>query len=234
MDTLVIVLIIVSCCISVCLSSLAAGITGYFYKNTVCTWAPWIPVLCSKITSHAGSGGAGASTTTSSTGGGTGTGEWKQAYATYYYSYPPCCPKAPNYDPKAPKDECDDYSGCKYMGQFAGIDGKLSIDAVKVRNIAAFFDDSHQRTETDKQKWWTANVKGKKIEIRNGTTGKPIIVELLDTCGNYDCKGEGKYGCCSQNALKGGGILIDLEYNTAKRFWGAKPRNGKIQWRWAA
>ena len=29
---------------------------------------------------------------------------------TNYESYARCCPKNPNYDPKAPKDECTDFS----------------------------------------------------------------------------------------------------------------------------
>lgn len=43
------------------------------------------------------------------------------AMMTYYESYPRCCcgakgtPVSPNCDPNAPKGECDDYSGCKYM-----------------------------------------------------------------------------------------------------------------------
>ncbi len=32
------------------------------------------------------------------------------AQLTNYNSYAPCCPKNPNYDPKASKEECDDYS----------------------------------------------------------------------------------------------------------------------------
>jgi hypothetical protein len=52
------------------------------------------------------------------------------AKLTYYQSYPMCCPKSPNYDPKYPTEECDDYSGCKYMGQFAGL-GHESYDYVK-------------------------------------------------------------------------------------------------------
>jgi hypothetical protein len=31
---------------------------------------------------------------------------------TYYNSYAKCCPKNPNYDPKADKSECEDYSAC--------------------------------------------------------------------------------------------------------------------------
>ena len=43
---------------------------------------------------------------------------------TYYDSYPACCPDNPNYNPKAPTGECDDYSGCKYSGDFAAIGHK--------------------------------------------------------------------------------------------------------------
>lgn len=161
-----------------------------------------------------------------------GLGGFRSGYATYYHSYPPCCKNAPNYDSRASQDECTDYSGCKYMGEFAGVKGKLPIDQVKKRNIVAFFDDKYQRNAKQNQTWWSANVKGKKLEVRNPSTGKTMIVEALDTCGNYDCRSEGKYGCCTENALKGDGVLIDFEINTSKRFWEGAPRNGKIQWRW--
>jgi hypothetical protein len=52
------------------------------------------------------------------------------ASVTYYSSYPFCCPKSPNYDPNAPTEECDDYSGCKYMGDFAAI-GHKSLQYVQ-------------------------------------------------------------------------------------------------------
>lgn len=229
-ETIILLLVICMCC---CCSSFLGGGT-YWYKDVVCGNWPSIPFLCS--TSEEESGGESTTSKGSSdtgTGGSTGTGEWKDAYATYYWSYPRCCKKSPTYDKSAPKDECEDYSGCKYMGQFAGIDGKLSIDQVKSRNIVAFFDDKNQRSSKNAQKWWDANVKGKKVEIKS-PSGKTLIADVLDTCSNNDCKGEGKYGCCSTNALKGGGTLIDLEYNTGKRFWGSEPKNGKIKWRWAS
>merc|ERR1711959_750240 len=68
---------------------------------------------------------------------GCGSG-WTTATWTYYDSYPACCPDNPNYDPKAPTDECDDYSGCKYSGDFAYIDHK-SFKWVQSHNIVAFF-----------------------------------------------------------------------------------------------
>jgi hypothetical protein len=169
-------------------------------------------------------------TTAAATSASTSTGVWKSAYSTYYDSYPPCCKDAPNYDPKAPKSECSDYSGCKYMGQFAGVDGKLSYEDVKSRNIVAFYDAAHQKkgpcAKSGECAWWNSNVKGKRLEIKNPTTGATMIVEPLDTCSDGDCS-----GCCTKNAKKGGGTLIDMEINTALRFWG-KPKNGKIQWRW--
>lgn len=144
---------------------------------------------------------------------------WNKAYATHYSSYPTCCPEAPNYSPNAPKGECDDYSGCKYMGKFAGVKGKLSYPEVQKRNIVAFFKKG------DKQAW--KNIKGKKIRVRNPQNGQTLEVEALDTCGDKDCK-----GCCSKNASKGGGTLIDFETHTAQRFWGGKPRNGVIEWQY--
>ncbi len=33
-------------------------------------------------------------------------------------------------------------------------------------------------------------------------------------------------GCCTENARKNGGLLIDLEINTARRFWGDKKVRG--------
>ena len=175
------------------------------------------------------SSSSSTSTSTSSS----GTGDWKDAYSTYYESYPACCKSSPNYDAKASKSECSDFSACQYLGKFTSLKDPLPFEEVKSRNIVAYFDDSQQRNvkSVADQTWWRANVNGKKIEIRNPATGKTLLADALDTCGNYDCKKEGKYGCCTTNALKGGGILIDMEVNTAKRFWG-KPKNGKIQWRW--
>ena len=39
--------------------------------------------------------------------------------------------------------------------------------------------------------------------------------QVLDTCADSDCG-----GCCTANARRSGGTLLDLEFNTAKRFWG--------------
>src|SRR5690242_13732293 len=66
---------------------------------------------------------------------------WRQAQLTTFTSYPACCPGSPVYDPNAPTDECDDYSGCKYMGDFAAI-GHKSFSYVKGHDLVAFYDDA--------------------------------------------------------------------------------------------
>lgn len=152
-------------------------------------------------------------------GGGSGTGEWKKATATFYHSYPPCCPDSPTYSSGASKSECDDYSGCKWMGQFAAV-GKKSYDWVKSNDIAAFF-------ETGGAGSWKSKWANKSIQIRNPSSGKTMNVLIADTCGDGDCG-----GCCTANANKNGGTLIDLEYHTAKRFWGSSvPGLTSIEWR---
>lgn len=43
----------------------------------------------------------------------------------------------------------------------------------------------------------------------------PPPPQVVDTCDDNDCS-----GCCTANAKRNGGTLIDLEINTARRFWG--------------
>ena len=40
--------------------------------------------------------------------------------------------------------------------------------------------------------------------------------QIVDTCDDNDCD-----GCCTANANRHGGTLLDLEINTAERFWGS-------------
>lgn len=179
-------------------------------------------VLLKSMSKDTGDTG-GVSTTSTSTGG----GSWKKGYATWYNSYPACCKDSPNYDPKASTSECSHYSGCKYMGKFAGYKGTMSYADVKKKNIVAFYDDHHQNgSKKSASSWWNANAKNKSIQIKNPSTGKIMDVEVLDTCGNHDCN-----NCCSKNSKKGGGYLLDLEGNTATRFWGSQ-KNGELEWRW--
>lgn len=152
------------------------------------------------------------SSTTASPPAAAATGQWQNALATVYNSYPACCPKSPNYDPKANKSECTDYSGCEYLGTFAAI-GHKSIDWVKQNNIVSFFELG----QTDKT--WNAQWANKKLRLRNPKTGSTLDVLVVDTCGDHDCT-----GCCTKNAKQGGGFLVDMESNTASRFY-----NGKVQ-----
>lgn len=155
--------------------------------------------------------------------GNTGSGSWKKATATYYYSYPKCCPDSPVYDPKADKAECSDFSGCKYMGKFAAFgDSAKPLDWVKSNNIAALFEVGQTGST------WSSKWKNKKIQVKNPNTGKVMDVTVVDTCGDGDCG-----GCCTANARKNGGTLVDLEYHTAARFWGSSTFDGvaPIEWR---
>lgn len=50
--------------------------------------------------------------------------------------------------------------------------------------------------------------------------------KVLDTCADSDCD-----GCCTTNARKNGGVLIDLESATAERFWEGEVQDlAAIEW----
>jgi len=168
--------------------------------------------------------GAGVSSAPSSSNASADTGGWQDAYSTWYTSYAKCCPKSPNYDPKADKTECDKYSACKYLGKFAG--GHRTYEQVQKENIAAFYSVAGQDGKADKGiGWWNQNAKNKTILLKK-PDGTVMEVQALDTCWDGDTKNND----CTKNANKGGGILIDLEENTSTRFWGS-PKNGKVQWK---
>lgn len=154
-------------------------------------------------------------------GGGGGGGPWREAAATWYMSYAPCCKDNPNYDPRADTSECDSFSACKYSGMFAGYDDKKSFEWVRDNDITAFFETG-QTMDTWRKKW-----AGKTLLIRKKGGGKTMRVTVADTCGDNDCG-----GCCTRNAAKGGGYLVDLELNTAKRFWGDDvPGESTLEWK---
>lgn len=145
-------------------------------------------------------------------------GNWSRATATWYTSYPECCT-----DKKADQSECEDYSGCKYQGMFAAFDDKKSKSWVEENNIVAFYEAPNSKNRKEWKKKW----KNKKLSIRNPKTGKELDVTVVDTCDDDDCN-----GCCSKNANKNGGFLIDLEKNTARRFFDGKIQDfGAIEWR---
>lgn len=147
---------------------------------------------------------------------------WKKATATHYDSYPKCCPDSPTYDKNADKSECDDYSGCRWMGMFSGFPEKKSLAWVKNTNIASFFEVGQTASS------WNSKWKNKRLQIRNPKTGKGMDVLVVDRCDDDDCG-----GCCTKNAKKNGGTLIDLEWHTAQRFWGSDKVEGlaPIDWK---
>jgi len=136
---------------------------------------------------------------------------------TYYQSYPMCCPSSPNYDPTYPTSECDDYSGCKYMGDFAGYvsdnnpEGYQSIDFVKSNNMVAFYDDSDRSGIR-----WFSKYALRTIGLKKEYNGKvyEFNATIADTCGNRDCN-----NCCAINS-KPSGYLVDMEYYTVMNNFG--------------
>ena len=148
------------------------------------------------------------------------SGTWNKAYSTVYNSFPPCCPSSPTYDARASTTECDNYMGCDYLGTFAAL-GKQEFEFVKNTNIVAFFQ-SGQTPESWRKDWAK-----KKLRLRNPATGKTMDVTVADTCGDNDCK-----GCCTKNANRNGGTLIDLENFTAKRFFAPGGVQGASNLEW--
>jgi hypothetical protein len=143
---------------------------------------------------------------------------WRTASLTTFTSYPACCPNSPVYDPNAPTDECDDFSGCKYMGEFAAI-GHKSFSYVKSHDLVAFYDNRDPDGNNFDQ-----NYGGKHIQLqKNGTTFTALIA---DTCGNSDCD-----GCCEQNSQPSG-YLVDMEYwTTVRRIGGPDNADGSIKFK---
>ena len=135
----------------------------------------------------AGTGGkAGGSGGASGSGGG-GALMWRQASLTTFESYP---------DPDS--EECIDFSGCDYVGQFAALPGVQTEAWVMSHNIAAVHSKDF------------GNLKLKTIRLRKGA--KMIDVVVYDECSDNDCE-----GCCTENA-RPSGFLIDLEKYTFARF----------------
>jgi hypothetical protein len=120
---------------------------------------------------------------------------WKTARKTNYTSYP---------DPGS--EECVEYNGCTWAGQFAACNGKKPEAWVEAHDIAAAFPDFNTLKLHD-------------LCLRAGS--KTLVVTVLDTCGDSDCS-----GCCTRN--KGNADqLIDLESYTNAR-WGVP--DGAIEW----
>lgn len=139
---------------------------------------------------------------------------WLPASWTYYYSYAPCCPDSPNYDPNADTDECVNYSACDYTGEFAYLDGKQSFEFVASNNLVSFFT-----TNGDNKSYG-----GKSLLI--SAMGKTIEALVADTCSDRDCD-----GCCTENAMPSGN-LIDMEaYTVINNFGDLSAADGQICWK---
>ncbi len=125
-----------------------------------------------------------------------------------------CCPSSPNYDPLYPTEECDDYSGCEYMGDLAAFqsesnpDGHVSIEYIEAHNLVSFFDNSDPQGNS-----WATDYANRTIQIIKNYGGSTVIFNatIADTCGNRDCS-----GCCTTNS-RPSGFLVDMEYYTVMR-----------------
>jgi hypothetical protein len=117
------------------------------------------------------------------------TAGYKYANLTNFESYP---------DPGS--EECQEYNGCTWAGQFAFVDGVKSKNWVKAHNIVAV----HER---DASKY-----RLKTLRLKKGSD--TIDVKVYDECADSDCD-----GCCTHNANAHGlHFLIDIEKYTMQRF----------------
>jgi hypothetical protein len=122
-------------------------------------------------------------------------GTWHTGRKTNYTSYP---------DPGS--EECIEFNGCTWAGQFAACNGVKSEAWVSQHNIVAAFPDF-------------SDLKLHDLCLRSGT--KTLRVTVLDTCGDSDCD-----GCCTENQ-RDAEQLIDIESFTNAR-WGVE--DGPIEW----
>jgi hypothetical protein len=122
---------------------------------------------------------------------------WKKANLTNFTSYP---------DPDS--EECREYNGCTWAGQFAFVNGKKSENWVRNHNIVAVHERDANR------------YKLKTLRLKKG--GDEIDVKVYDECSDSDC-----HGCCTRNA-RSTGFLIDIESYTMDRFGHG---DGTVQWK---
>lgn len=120
---------------------------------------------------------------------------WRTAHKTNYTSYP-----APD------SEECIEYNGCTWAGEFAACDGKKSEAWVEAHNIVAAYPSFGDLELHD-------------LCLRSGD--KTIVVTVYDTCADNDCD-----GCCTENQGDAE-QLIDIESYTNDR-WGIE--DGRIEW----
>jgi hypothetical protein len=120
--------------------------------------------------------------------------EWSSGVKTNFESYP---------DPGS--EECIEYNGCTWAGEFAYCEDKKPESWVEEHDIAAVFPSD--------------GLVNHELCIRSGD--KTMVVTVLDTCGDEDCN-----NCCTEN-LGDADRLIDLEKYTNER-WGLD--DGDLEW----
>ena len=109
--------------------------------------------------------------------------------------------------PAPGSEECIEYNGCEWAGQFSALPSKMPESWVQANNIASVHSKDF------------AAYKLKTLRLRQGT--KQIDVKVYDMCADSDCS-----GCCTKNSSSTG-FLIDIEKYTAARF-GTK--SGVVEW----
>jgi hypothetical protein len=129
-------------------------------------------------------------------GGTSSSATWRKANLTNYTSYP---------DPNS--EECIEYNGCTWAGQFAALEGVQPETWVAANNIAAVHSKDFPTYRL------------KSLRLRQN--GREIDVKVYDLCSDSDCD-----GCCTENSSTTG-FLIDIESHTAKRFGSG---DGIVEW----
>ena len=122
--------------------------------------------------------------------------DWRSGSLTEFESYP---------DPGS--EECVEFSGCEYVGEFAACAGKKSEEWVAAHHIAAVFPDFDALALHD-------------LCLRAGDSY--LVVTVLDACSDDDCD-----GCCTEN-LGDAEQLVDLEKYTLAA-WGVEDGGG-VEW----
>lgn len=117
----------------------------------------------------------------------TDTLERKYANLTNFESYP---------DPES--EECIEYNGCQWEGQFAALDEKQTEAWVEAHNIAAVHSKHFEEFKLKTLRLWMEE--------------SQIDVTVYDMCADSDCD-----GCCTKNSEETG-FLIDIEKYTMERF----------------
>jgi len=110
---------------------------------------------------------------------------WHSGNKTTYTSYP-----TPG------SEECIEFSGCEYQGQFSECANTMPEAWVRDHDIVAVFP--------------LGNLGLHDLCLRAGA--KTLVVTALDTCADSDCD-----GCCGQNRGSAA-ALIDIESYTNQRF----------------